>query len=189
MGAPGLGQPVSTAEPVQPSLIVKPTLGPVVSTATVEAGCQALHLAVVPDTPGAPVRSGPGTSYEILGLLPPNQALSTIEISQNGEWLKIPFRDRTGWVFSGLVLLTDRLADTPGATIQGMSGVLEGTPFDQAKNLAAIRAYTAQPDLQLLFIRLEPTPEQSNLDQQSALYFDCNGKRYWVDLLTLIVQE
>jgi uncharacterized protein YgiM (DUF1202 family) len=184
-GTPLLDQPTKTARPVQPSPFVTPSVEPDVR-ATSEPGCPALLPAVIPDVEAANVRSGPGTSFKILGELPPNQALSILSISQNGEWLQIPYGDQIGWIFSGVVVLGGDFADTPE---QGMSYIPEGTPFDQAKNLAAIRNFTGQPELQLLFVRLDPYSSQSNPDFQSALYVDCSGHRYWVELITYKVQE
>lgn len=178
-------QSVKATQTVQSTSFVTLTVMPDILP-TSEPGCQALLPAVIPEVDAANVRSGPGTSFEILGTLPPNQALSILEISQNGEWLHIPYGDRTGWIFVGVVRLGSNFSDI---TEQGMSTVPEGTSFDQAKYLAAIRSFTSQPELQLMFVRLEPSANSNSPDHRIALYVDCSGHRYWLDMVTLQVQE
>lgn len=59
------------------------------------------------------VRSGPSTSYEILGQLAQGEQARVIGTSRDLQWVVINFRGTQGWMFADLLLITGDLRSVP----------------------------------------------------------------------------
>lgn len=59
------------------------------------------------------VRSGPGTSYEVIGGLTPKQVVLVIGKNEAGDWWAIDLQGQAGWVFADLVDFSGNLQAVP----------------------------------------------------------------------------
>lgn len=95
----------SSATPTA-KLVSVPTSPTATATATRRPTATATRQPTVTPTPeyyvtgGANLRSGPGTNYDIVGGRQPNDVLSPIARTADGEWIQI---DENVWIWSGLV--------------------------------------------------------------------------------------
>lgn len=102
---------------------------PTVSIPTV-TGTPLGPMIVVPDQVN--VRSGPGTEYELIGVLIAGQQAPALGRSFGGDWIQILYPGVPGnvaWVYSPFVVL-----DPPGATLP----ILEPPPTATARATATI---------------------------------------------------
>ena len=102
---------------------------PTVSIPTV-TGTPLGPMIVVPDQVN--VRSGPGTEYELIGVLIAGQQAPAVGRSVGGDWIQILYPGVPGnvaWVYSPFVVL-----DPPGATLP----ILEPPPTATARATATI---------------------------------------------------
>ncbi|MCA9889765.1 MAG: hypothetical protein KC546_15405 [Anaerolineae bacterium] len=75
------------------------------SAARVEAalyGCPG-HVLITTDVDDLRVRSGPGTNYFAVGLVPDGLPISVMNVNQRGDWVRIQFRSYFGWVFRNAI--------------------------------------------------------------------------------------
>ncbi|MCA9913625.1 MAG: SH3 domain-containing protein, partial [Anaerolineae bacterium] len=71
------------------------------SAARVEAtlfGCPG-NVLITLDVDDLRVRSGPGTNYFAVGLVPDGLPISVMNVNERGDWVRIQFRSYFGWVF------------------------------------------------------------------------------------------
>lgn len=71
------------------------------SAARVEAtlfGCPG-NVLITTDVDDLRVRSGPGTNYFAVGLVPDGLPISVMNLNERGDWVRIQFRSYFGWVF------------------------------------------------------------------------------------------
>ncbi|MBC8100436.1 MAG: hypothetical protein H7Y11_13410, partial [Armatimonadetes bacterium] len=61
----------------------------------------------------AKIRSGAGTTYNTLGAVPGGTLLQADAVSSDGQWARIGFGERVGWVYLDLVADTSALATLP----------------------------------------------------------------------------
>lgn len=87
--------PVATAAPAQPTSAPQPTAAPTAAGAS-----------VTPDGDFVNVRSGPGTTYNLLGQVKQGETSPVRGKSADGTWWQITFGTGTGWVFGQLVRFT-----------------------------------------------------------------------------------
>lgn len=83
---------------------------PTVSIPTVTGTPRGAYITVPIDQQLIYVRSGPGRSYPIIGILVTGDTTGALAFSAQGEWVEIIYLGvpgDTGWVFSRLVTLTD----------------------------------------------------------------------------------
>jgi ABC-type branched-subunit amino acid transport system substrate-binding protein len=93
---------IATATPVPPT--ATPTITP---TATPEG------VYGVVDSARLNVRTGPSTSFDILGQLNAGDLIFPVGANQDFSWLVVSFRGTQGWVFAGLVDLGGNLNELP----------------------------------------------------------------------------
>jgi uncharacterized protein YraI len=80
------------------------------------------------------VRSGPGTTFESLGTLIPNDVVVVTAKDTSGAWMQIEFKSRVGWVASEFMRLDNKDAlpvvpETPQAAIATPQVVIEAPGF------------------------------------------------------------
>ncbi|MAU08595.1 MAG: hypothetical protein CL607_02145 [Anaerolineaceae bacterium] len=83
------------------------------SAARVEAtlfGCPG-NVLITTDVDDLRVRSGPGTNYFAVGLVPDGLPISVMNVNERGDWVRIQFRSYFGWVFRRAV--ADDCGDMP----------------------------------------------------------------------------
>lgn len=51
------------------------------------------------------VRNGPGTKYKVLGQIKAGQIVSVVDQSEDGQWVKVPFKGIEGWVAVSTVIM------------------------------------------------------------------------------------
>lgn len=83
------------------------------SAARVEAtllGCPG-NVLITLEVDDLRVRSGPGTNYFAVGLVPDGLPISVMNVNERGDWVRIQFRSYFGWVFRHAV--EDDCGDMP----------------------------------------------------------------------------
>ena len=131
-------------------LVSVPTSPTATATATRRPTATATRQPTVTPTPeyyvtgGANLRSGPGTNYDIVGGRQPNDVLSPIARTADGEWIQI---GQNVWIWSGLVegnieslLVT---SDLPAAPVPTATPLLIKQPQTQATIIPATSTETA----------------------------------------------
>lgn len=59
---------------------------------------------------GLRIRTGPGTSFQIIDYFPNGEKATAI--SQQGDWVKISYKGKTGWVYSKYITFTSKTGST-----------------------------------------------------------------------------
>jgi hypothetical protein len=62
------------------------------------------------------MRSGPGLNFNPLGAVPANTTLSADAHSENNEWVRVAFDNKTAWVFRELLIEDSAIDDLPVIT-------------------------------------------------------------------------
>lgn len=106
LAAPPTARPTTTA----PSLAQSPTATPPPLPTLTTAGLAAYHT-----TDGVRVRSGPGTTHDILARLPENFVLDVLARSEDSKWLAIAYPDAgsLAWISADYVAPHDGFIDLP----------------------------------------------------------------------------
>jgi hypothetical protein len=98
-------------------------IAPTVKTPTKQQTDSGLEGLVGKATSTLNVRSGPGNSYEVLGLLRRGAEVSIVGQSDDGEWLQIEYPAHSnlhGWVIAGSLEVPGDLAAVPIATPESL---------------------------------------------------------------------
>lgn len=70
-------------------------------------------LSVITVAPASNIRSAPSTTASVPGSVPAGTEFEADGQSPDGEWLRIVFEDRPGWINTGLVAFDEAIADLP----------------------------------------------------------------------------
>lgn len=62
---------------------------------------------------GANIRSGPGTNFNVIGGAADNQTLESDGLSEDGDWLRVIYRERPAWISRSVISENDAIADLP----------------------------------------------------------------------------
>lgn len=91
------------------------------------------------------VRMGPGTDYDILGVLIPGDTADIIAISDNAEWLQIDFDEQPGWVAYFVVTITGA-SDVPVEGVSALSALTADPSATDAVRESAPDQFVSIPD-------------------------------------------
>ena len=171
---------LNTATPdptvVEPTSTLSPAF-----TLTATQTPASVFVTIKPDEAEVTVRSGPGTTYAIVGKLQPGQKIAALGISKGSGWFQIEFPqspDGKAWVFASLV---DRTPGNLPAVDPGNGGATapDSSPTAQMaarpEAIAAIQRYLKKDNVS--FVYLGP---DTNLNSPSLRKVD----RYTVDDVT-----
>jgi hypothetical protein len=67
---------------------------------------------------GANVRSGPGTNFNVVGGLQNGQTVLADGLSEDGQWLRVAYRERPAWLSLSVVVENAALAELPTLTAE-----------------------------------------------------------------------
>jgi hypothetical protein len=62
---------------------------------------------------GANIRSGPGTNFNVLGGVQYTAILQADGLSQDGEWLRVAYRERPAWISKSVIVDNPAIAELP----------------------------------------------------------------------------
>jgi hypothetical protein len=99
------------------ALTVTPTALPVATEALVSAPDSQARVVIPQDTEYLNVRSGPGTSYDLLGRLNAGQSAPVTGKSADEHWWQITFEGRSGWVYAPLAQFEGDQDSVPVASV------------------------------------------------------------------------
>ncbi len=124
---------------------------------------EVLYRAVV-NNPGAwlNVRSGPGTSFQVLYRVERGDEVEVLAVSTDEKWWQIRFGGRIGWAWAEYLQLIEDNVDEPGDTEQEISAAPEAAP-SEASGVSPADSTPAQPsappitqaDLDALLVLIE----------------------------------
>jgi uncharacterized protein YraI len=122
------------------------------------------------------IRSGPGTEFQVIGILPPGNTADVIGTSgANHEWLQIRHGEVTGWVayfvvtISGDINVLSSLPETNSTVIQA-NAETAALPVDRNQVILITRFNTnlrAEPNLTSAIIDVVPYQTTIEADQRT----------------------
>ena len=157
---------IKTSMPMQP-LATETHLPTLIPTVTING----IYVLPNSDAGNINVRSGPMTSFSIVGALKAGEKANVIGIDPNGQWVLIEFpqaAQRKAWVFKGLVNMN---GGTPPIIDPATGNVIVPTQSLQMGNpqaIEAIKQYLQQDTIEITY--LGQTDNLNNPDQKVGRY-------------------
>lgn len=131
-------------------------------------------------TESANVRNGPGTDFEVIGMLSPDRQYPVN--GRSGDWWEIELGEHVGWVYAAITNLSGdpqgipEMPRAPAATASPGS-----TPTGLEAAIRSIRKLIGEPDLALTFIEITTMINSPNGDLRVGRYADSLGREYMVE--------
>jgi hypothetical protein len=171
-------QPTNTLAPLpSASPVVIPTnlpISPPVNPPPVSGAPQATFLEM------QNVRMGPSTSHTLIGTFNQGESVTILAVSEDGNWLKVPFRTYQGWVYAPILRVDGNINILPreaGPPLQSEPVTMPtSTPMDTLANLTVTNIGihvpsdgSSQPKCGVPFVARVTVQNTSNIPTSTGL--------------------
>jgi len=149
---------------------------------TAQAGTADAQTVTVTPTVNLRIRSGPGTNFAQVGLIPAGATVPALGRNEASNWVFIEYDGTRGWVAAWYTNIGGSLASVPVTSEEGVASPAQDTGV-RATTTVNLRIRRG-PGTNFEFIALAPQgsvlPVLSRTADSSWLYIDRNGTRGWV---------
>ena len=154
----------------------------ILPTTAALAGESAAQSVTATTTVNLRVRSGPGTTYAQIGLLPAGTTVPVVGRNEAANWLLIEFQGGRGWVAAWYTTLTGSLGSVPVSSETGQAAPAASTGVTATTTVnLRVRSGPGTTYNQIGLLAQGTTVNVLNrLQDSSWLYIDRNGLRGWV---------
>lgn len=177
-------QPTNTLAPLPTAPPVIPTNPPIQPTANIP-----VNPPVNQPASGAPqatflemqnVRMGPSINHTLLGTFNEGERVTILAVSEDGEWLKVPFRTYQGWVYAPILRVDGNINTLPREAAPPVQAepitMPTSTPMDTLANLTVTNIGihvpsdgSSQPKCGIPFVARVTVQNTSNISTSTGL--------------------